>query len=323
MQGRRALVRPEVVAAAVTQGVYAAAVLAFTTEYITDVVPLVGSWYGAYETGRFSIMTSSRVLLLTAIGLAGIAVPAWLPRGMAPACARVFAASTLGWVVVFVGQGKGWLYQLLPGEVSAAAVLAALGVSVWESARGWRIRRTWLLAAPIAAVGVVALAGARTSAVAGFAREVRGLFAAPAAPDWFVAMVGTIQQRAPGQPVYVMSTSVWPAFPLVNVARAPWPYHYHFLWPIPSLYAGPGGAAYRTPERQDAKERAFFDTVVGDLTRVPPKLLFVEHGAALQGMAGRPFDFVEYFSGSREFRTLFQRYRRLDDIGKWATYELQ
>lgn len=323
-QGRRALARPEVVAAALIQVVYAAAVLAVNPEYLSGMAPLISAYYGAYEIDRLSIMTSNRVLLLAAIGLGAIVVPAWLPKGMASACGRIFGAATLGWVVVFVVQGKGWLYHLLPGQVAATSAVAALGVAAWRTITEWRVQVRWVsLAALLVAAAAVAAGGRSSYRVAGMTREVRGLFHVPKAPDWFNEMSGTVERLAAGQPVYVMSTSVWPAFPIVNLARATWPYHYHFLWPIPSLYAGPGGAAYRLPEDQDRKERAFFDTVVADLVRIPPRLLLVEHGTTLQAMAGRPFDFIAYFSGSPEFRALFQRYRRLKEIDKWDVYELQ
>jgi hypothetical protein len=130
-----------------------------------------------------------------------------------------------------------------------------------------------------------------------------------------------VERSAAGEPVYFLSTNVWPAFPVVNLAGATWPYHYHFLWPIPALYARHGNAdvAYRPPGAQGPLERQFFDTVVHDLTRTPPRVL-VAGRYAQQAMGGRRFDFVEYFSGSPEFRKLLSKYEKRS-IGDLDIYE--
>ena len=136
-------------------------------------------------------------------------------------------------------------------------------------------------------------------------------------------MVQYVESAATGEPIYFLSTSMWPAFPVVNMARAEWPYRYHFLWPIPALYAT-GSASlptYRAPDAQSAVERQFFDAVIEDLIRTPPRVLVVDRRADLQAMQGQRFDFVEYFSGSTEFRALMARYRRIGFIGPWEVFE--
>jgi len=69
-------------------------------------------------------------------------------------------------------------------------------------------------------------------------------------------------------------------------------------------------------------ERAFFDTVVTDLQRIPPRVLIVDRSPNQQGMAyGRPFDFVRYFSGSKGFVELMRGYRLEGFVGPYAIYE--
>jgi hypothetical protein len=50
-------------------------------------------------------------------------------------------------------------------------------------------------------------------------------------------------------------------------------------------------------------------------------VLVVDRRADLQAMHGQRFDFVEYFSGSAEFRALMARYRRIGFIGPWEVFE--
>jgi hypothetical protein len=132
-----------------------------------------------------------------------------------------------------------------------------------------------------------------------------------------------IERVADGKPVYFLSTSLWPGFPVVNLSGARWPYHYHFLWPIPALYAKapPGPFIYREPAAQGSLEREFFRTVIEDLRRWPPRVLVVDRSDDQQAMRGRTFDFVRYFSASPEFREFMRGYRQLAIVGPLELYE--
>ena len=319
LQGPRGVMRPEVVAAVLVQCLYVAAVWVVDSAYFTRMVPLAMEWYGAYDADRVTMVTEVRVLVLAAIGIGALAVPHWLPRGFAGVCARVFGAATIGWLASYIAQGKGWSYHLLPAEAFALAALAALGVAIQRIPTGARFERRVRRFGATVALGAVAaspvLASLAYRAAADVQRpqEVRR--------DWFAEMLAIIERHAGGEPVYVMSTSAWPAFPLANMARLRWPYPYQLLWPIPALYSGAVDGSYRSPEQHGELEAEFFNSVVAGLVRVPPKLLIVERGAGLQGMPGRTFDFVAYFSGAPEFAALFQRYHRLTLIEKWEIYE--
>lgn len=319
LRGRRWVLRHEVGAAVLTQSLYAVAVLIVDTAYVTRMVPLAMEWYGAYDADRAALLTEGRFIVLAALGLGAIAVPSWLPRGFAGACVRVFGAGTLGWLASYVAQGKGWAYHLLPAEAFALAALAALGVALPQLATGFRLERRIRQLGAALAIGAVALSLLLADVTRQSLAAVSG--PSPERRDWFGEMLAVVERHAGDEPVYVMSTSAWPAFPLVNLAGLSWPFPYQLLWPIPALYAGSDGAPYRRPESQGRLEAEFFSSVVAGLVRRPPKLLIVERGSALQAMRGRPFDFVEYFSGSPEFSTLFQRYHRLGLIEKWEIYE--
>ncbi len=318
LRGSRALVRPEVAAAVLVQFLYVGSVWVVDSPYFTRMVPLAMEWYGAYEVDRAALMTELRVLILTAIGIGAMAVPHWLPRGFAGVCARVFGAATLGWLASYIAQGKGWSYHLLPAEAFALASLAALGVAM-QGIRGAGFARAARRFGAAVAVGAVAASPLLAEVTRRAAADV--LRPRVVSEDWFAGMLAVIERHAGGEPVFVMSTSAWPAFPIVNMARLPWPYPYQLLWPIPALYTGSDERFYRSPGQQDVLEAEFFESVVGGLVRVPPKLIIVERGADLQGMRGRTFDFIQYFSGSPEFGSLFQRYRRLALIEKWEIFE--
>jgi hypothetical protein len=137
-------------------------------------------------------------------------------------------------------------------------------------------------------------------------------------------LVQLVSQLGAGEPMFALSTNMAPAFPVVNLAGAEWPYRYHFLWLLPGLYPGATGTPipYRAPEEQGAREREFFEAVVSDLDRIPPRVLIVDRSRDMQGMAyGRPFDFLRYFSSSPRFVELMRRYRRAAVIGDYVVYD--
>jgi hypothetical protein len=74
------------------------------------------------------------------------------------------------------------------------------------------------------------------------------------------------------------------------------------------------------PGEQSPAEREFFDTVVNDLLRTPPRVLVVANSPDQQAMRGRQFEFVRYFSGSPQFVALLATYHRADADG-WVIYE--
>src|SRR5262249_51952918 len=124
-------------------------------------------------------------------------------------------------------------------------------------------------------------------------------------------LLDIVRREAAGRPMFVMSSSVRPAFPLLNLADARWPYHFNSLWLLPPDYhhdANAGPAAYHRPDAQSAGERAFFQAVVRDLRETPPAILIVDRSRYKQGFGAVNFDFLEYFSQSPELAALFREY---------------
>jgi len=314
--------RAEVWSVVLVQCAYAVLVLTLTPEYRTHAVPLAQAMYGSYGISRAVVGSNRRFLMLSGIAIATLLTAQLSPRSAASAHARVFGAATVGWLLAYVVQGKGWQYHLLPAIPYATAAMIAAAVAAAGSLSRSRDRKSRagaaLLLLAVIAIGIwVVPTTARFSR--GSFRMLRDQY-----PQSLRKMIATVDEVAPGEPIYVMSTNVWPTFPLVNLTSAPWPYRYHFLWTLPALYAGAERhAPYRRPHEQGPIERQFFDTVVGDLVRVPPRVLIVERGPYLQAMDGRQFDFIEYFAASAEFRALMTRYRRLGFIERWEVFELR
>ena len=313
---RRLSARPELVTVVLLQTLFALSVLTLTPQYLTRIVPMARRFYGAYGRGYRSIVRETACWGVIAAGLGAAFLPRGSRQGVVVA-ARIFAATTAGWLIGYVVQGKGWYYQLLPALAYGTVALALTTMAVVIQWRRGGTRTRVLAAAALVCSMVGAVAVGRTLRP-GSASFVRFLTQEPP-ENGFAEMLA---RHAPGEPVFFMSTGMWPAFPAVNIAGARWPYHYHFLWPIPALYAtGPfDNPHYRRPEEQSPAEREFFETVVNDLVREPPRVLAVARSRDQQAMRGREFDFVRYFSASRDFADLLATYRR-QDAGTWIIYE--
>jgi hypothetical protein len=315
--------RPEPWIVAGMQAAFAGAVL-IGTEYLQRAVPLARAWYWAYGNDGLAVVGAPRFWMLVLTASAVVTAGRLAREKPAAAEAYIFGAAALGWLVAYASQRKGWFYHLLPAVVYTSAGLVASILALAAIARspapGARLGARRLAVIPAA----VAVAAAAAWFIPVAARVPRTAVAALSRPyeEGLLRTAAWIEQAAAGEPVYVMSTSMFPTFPIVNLAGATFPYHYHFLWPIPALYAGPGAApAGRSPDRQDALERAFFDTVVRDLVAIPPRVLVVNRDRDQQAMNGVPFDFVAYFSRSAQFRALMQRYQLRGTYGSLEVFE--
>jgi hypothetical protein len=139
-------------------------------------------------------------------------------------------------------------------------------------------------------------------------------------------LIDLVHQRAAGKPIFVLSSSTGPAFPLVNLTEATWPYRFKSLSFVSIYYKdvdNPATAVYRPPQAQSAEERAFFDDVVDQLTRRPPTLLIVDMTRLKQGFGLTYFDFLAYYGQSPAFSALLRHYRLIDRKKNFQVFEYQ
>src|SRR5262249_5886806 len=140
-------------------------------------------------------------------------------------------------LVLFVGfllQAAAFRYHLLPAmafyimalAIAVAAFLRSM-IGNRNRALGRLVLRTILLtviAIPSVWMGRGVIEGEQSdvaSARAGITPLVGPL-------------VDVVHAAAAGEPIYVLSSSVNPAFPLVNLSDTRWPYHYNCLWLLPT-----------------------------------------------------------------------------------------
>jgi len=299
--------RPDFALVVAGQCIYAAMVLTLTPTYLTTIVPLARATLGAYETSQFLLLSFDPLLRLGICALAALAASMLLPGPAQLASSESLAAMALGFLASFVLQAKGWSYHLVPALILAPVSLLVASLNTLHFLVARRPLQSVTRAAGAALI-CAASAGLIASLISNGTQRglwsIRGDY-----PQVVHALADAVGTGGRGEPVYVFSTSIWPAFPVVNLAGARWPFHYPCLWPLPAFYRGSGDAGYHLPAQQSQQEHQFFETVVSDLVTTPPRILIVDRRPVKQALAGMRFEFLPYFSGSPEFAALLRRYR--------------
>ena len=147
------MIRPETVTIALIQFAYALLLITVARAYLTDVVPMARETYGAYGMERHLIVAQTRFRMLAVLGLTAI-VAGWSNKNAT--FSQVLGSATLGWLVSYVAQGKGWYHHLLPAMAYGASAFAAGVADIAVALRGRR-PQAWIgrLSIAIVACGLV------------------------------------------------------------------------------------------------------------------------------------------------------------------------
>jgi hypothetical protein len=235
---------------------------------------------------------------------------------------RVLLAAVAGLVLAGFLQFKGWHYHFDGARLTAAVLLGLVILGPLAApGRIEQILRARAALIPIIALSVLLSCGTLRLGGAIEARVRR----AEAPQTVFGELVRVVKEHAGEESILTLSTSVFPAFPLVNATGAEWPSRYWALWLLPGLYSPEEKSTspfpYRTRDEMDELEREFLDNFVDDMLAGQPALLIVDRLALKQGFAGSSFDFLTYMLRDERFAASFKGYAWLTDIGEYRVYE--
>jgi hypothetical protein len=228
-----------------------------------------------------------------------------------------------GWIVLFLagtgfllgglGQMKGWPYHMFPARVFLTFFIGALGLRMLQSVANLPelLRGGTRMAASALAIAAVGATARQTLAD----RQ-------PNPHDLVTPLRALIEPEARGGPVFVMGMLVYPAFPLVNVARLDWSSRHNSLWFLPGLYLealdAPGSFRFRDAARMPPLERTFYEEIIGDLCDRPPSVLVVEKVTHYGAQGRRPFDLLTYYGQDPRFARLLNAYEPIGQVGAFA-----
>jgi hypothetical protein len=138
-------------------------------------------------------------------------------------------------------------------------------------------------------------------------------------------LIPIVTERARGKPIWVMSTMLYPAFPLVNLTGSVWASRFSCVLILPGVYTLEEKATspfpYHPMDELSEMEQWQFDSVIEDLEARPPELIIVDAGAYKQTFGVTDFRFLRYFIRDPRFARIFENYRMLTRSGVFRVYE--
>jgi hypothetical protein len=293
------LLRPESLALAVAVALYALALLVFTPEYVTRVVPYALEVYnGAYRNSLGVVLTRPETLLAPV----AILVHLRARRRPAPhqaAMGDVFSLAAATLFAIYVIQMKGWNYHLYP---TTAMLVMLAGTMLGSTSSIAREQRFLALGAALALL-------------------VKAAICADNRYPLMDRLLPVVREHAKGGAIYVFSSNTWTGFPLALYADVRWASRFPALWLLP-------GVEQRRHEAVSEAERALLaeiehfttEAVIADLSAGRPEVVVVDARPHKPWYGDVDFDFIDHFSGDPRFAALWTAYEQIGEVEGFEVY---
>lgn len=202
---RQKRVRPETIVLAVVAVTYSAAMLIFTPEYFSDVLPMARRAYGAFIGEFLSPILVLLSLILAAVGIA-------IGRRKGSPASRALLVAALAFLPAIL-QAKGWSYHTLP---TRGLLFLAIAVEIFQSRRN--------------PIGDAFLLGAGLLCLLPF-----GVY-----QNSFRAEMEThLKGVAPGSSIIVLASNPSTAWPMVEEHHLRWSMSQFCLWQMAAATKDP------------------------------------------------------------------------------------
>jgi hypothetical protein len=220
-------------------------------------------------------------------------------------------------LVAFV-QRKGFYYHFYPAAVISVLLLVVVSVDGLETIGP--IRR--LLGAPrVVAVHVVVWG----LLVLSCAKSIQ--YWQQRNPPLLSPLIRIAEEHAKGRSILLLSSSIFPSFPLVNYSRVGWSSRFANMWVLPNVYSGvrelEGKFPYHKRSEMDGLERWFVDAVISDMVRSQPVLVICDCSQKKQGFGKTTFDYIEYFLKDQRFAEMWRNYSLLTSVDDYRVFKMK
>ncbi|MFP6742696.1 MAG: hypothetical protein VCD33_13910 [Alphaproteobacteria bacterium] len=300
----RGLLRAETLSLAAVVALYLASILIFTPDYVGRVVPFALEVYNAaYRNSLGFVMDRPEAWLLPGT----LIVHGLTRRRQRFALAGdVFVVAGVGFFIAYLAQMKGWNYHIHPTRAMLIMALGLMVIGALVDAREATTRPRFPLALTLAAIAVLAGLTLRPLVLSGYYNE------------YLDRLVPIVRQHAAGKAIYFISSNTWTGFPLVTYAEVEWSSRAASLWLLPG-YVRARQAGEMTPGLRKI-ERYTIDTVVADLTALPPAVILLDERRDKPWYGGIDFDFIAFFSTDPRFVDIWRNYERIAVVEEFHIY---
>jgi len=314
LRSASSFIRPEICATGVVGLVYLGSLFVLTPGVFEVVAPLAVDAYWIFWK-PVGWIVRRRELVLIAVALAS-ALALRRDETLADLAVVLFVAA-VGFYVAMLIQGTGWVYHRIPfyGAAIPVIAMAAFGFASRLGSGQKEETGLGLRAAGAGAAGLLTVA--LLCAQPGLARNI------DAGRPWrtgettgVVKQLKTlIDEEAAGGSVYFLTPALVVPFPAVVYSNAAWASRFSCLWLLPAVVRARAGAraapSWLTPERIDALETYLFDSVIADLERHRPELIFFELRRKLVMYGAVRIDVLKFFRKNPRFEAIWSEYTPL------------
>lgn len=283
----------ENIAAGLVVITYLAAVLVFTPQYISEMILMGRTAY--YPFYGFDLHLQ---VLKARWGILALVVAFFALRNLPlrnKIQAEVLFCAGLGFMLSYVVQNKGFLYQVLPASIFAWYALATFVAELYGESPKYRV-----------ILGIMA-----ALAPLHIAMEDR-VYITKVEP--FVAGINQYVPEAGS--VFIASTRVSHAFPFVENSRLKWTSRFPTQWITPYV-----ASKWKSgPLPQDTLVRQTLDNTVSDLIAGQPDIVFVDEAKNQYYVPGGYFDYIAFWSNDERFPPFWQNYERRGTVYTFAVF---
>jgi hypothetical protein len=272
---------------------YTAIIFIFTPQYISEMIPIGKLAYYPFYGYDFRIQILEArwgILALVVVFLAMRNLP--LQNKVQT---QVLFCAALGFMVSYAAQNKGFHYQVLPASVFAWCALATFVAELYGETQKQK-----LLLGIMAALAPLHIAMDDRVYIASDAPFVAG-----------------INQFAPEtRSIFIASTRVSHAFPVVETLRLKWTSRYPTNWTVPYV-----ASKWKSgPLPQDALVRQTLVNNVNDLVERQPDIIFVDESTKQLYVPGGRFDYVAFWSNDERFLPFWRNYERRGKVYTFGVF---
>jgi hypothetical protein len=309
----RVWLRPEALIVAALGITYAIAIVAITPDYL-KLVMWARSVYSDSSVASISSLISEPGAL--------VSMMAWLgflfvrPRGSYRRCCEVILIANLGLLSAAFIQYRGYRYHFYP---SLASAMLLMGLLALESGGLDTIRSK--LAGVVCGGLVATLMVQATIDRVYETQQWRERQDSPDSP--LVRMIHLAKDYAKDGSIFTFSPSLVNGFPLVTYSGVGWASRHPCIWFLPALYAKDfhkTALEYHPIEAMGDTERFLFESVVDDLLKNRPLLLFVDESEPKLVFKRKHFDYLDYYSQDPRFAAFLRQYEPLTRVDAFRAY---
>lgn len=286
-------VRPELIILALCAVAYAAAVLVFAPEFITQIVPMLELAYHGYDK-PFLFQVLRSFVLIWVVALPALAISAWFTRSALQTAAVLTA---VGFVAAYFIQGKGFPYHSLP----------ATGVMFFGLAAGLGIARPSIRHA-LSTVATVAILGLMLFFV---------IWWGPYENRNSAAVNELLRPLPPASTVLMITANPSKVWPMVTEAGHNWPSRHFAFWMLNAIQMELSERGRLSPDLLLLANRVREQTVE-DMVCNPPDLIMVDD---MSRSLAAGMDAAAFFSENEDFRKLFAEYAKSGAAETYTAYK--